>query len=428
MVTKQDCINARHGDHFRYLGGTYSKSKELKQVRVSGKCQTWKSRPEDFRLPVKYGMYESLAITPDNAAMFITEAEYQLRKPQAQAVGQVLKNPRIPSIDETEIHTWFERDRSHVELRDKRTDRTIVEWWDEAVHEAVEDGFLDPRDWHHSAYDYAMQLGMLVPKRKRTMRRNPRVLRYDATGEPVRVGDKAKTFRGKRVTVTGMREPHKPSSTGRVYVKEGAHEAQYFPSVIGASWKDNPGKVLHPTRIGAAHDAMSVTISPRKNEHGEYVVRLYRNHKHYKPADYFTDDMDDAQATARAMYERESSMIGKAGFFSDSAGALAKMRKNPDTITKWMQANGATDRIPTARQIRASEQMMRKAAASRVTRKRALPRVPGSGKHIYVQQKRGEMWFTLAVAPNNEKGYTLARNWAIRYHRRHPNTNLRIER
>lgn len=69
-------------------------------------------------------------------------------------------------IRETELHTWFERDRAHVDLRDKRDDKTIVEWWDEAVGEAVEDGFLDRKDFHSSAYEYAKDRDMLprVPR------------------------------------------------------------------------------------------------------------------------------------------------------------------------------------------------------------------------------------------------------------------------
>lgn len=54
----------------------------------------------------------------------------------------------------TEIHVWFERDRSHVELRDIGTDTTLVEWWDADVSEAIEDGFLVPGDFHQSAIDY----------------------------------------------------------------------------------------------------------------------------------------------------------------------------------------------------------------------------------------------------------------------------------
>lgn len=56
-------------------------------------------------------------------------------------------------------------------------------------------------------------------------------------GKEVKIGDKAVTFRGENVIVTGMREPHKPSSTGRVYVQhENGDEREYFPTVIGAKW------------------------------------------------------------------------------------------------------------------------------------------------------------------------------------------------
>lgn len=70
------------------------------------------------------------------------------------------------SIDETIINTWFERDRAHVALWMRDDDggqgqELLVEWWDQAVGEAVEDGFLNPRDWHGSAYEYAKERGML---------------------------------------------------------------------------------------------------------------------------------------------------------------------------------------------------------------------------------------------------------------------------
>lgn len=62
----------------------------------------------------------------------------------------------------TECYTWFERDRQHVELRDDDTDQTIIEWWDDDVTQAVDDGFLDPRDWEGSALAYARDMGVLA--------------------------------------------------------------------------------------------------------------------------------------------------------------------------------------------------------------------------------------------------------------------------
>jgi len=67
----------------------------------------------------------------------------------------------LVDINDTEILTWFERDRAHVELRNSLTDETIIDWWDDAVNEAIEDGYLDPRDWHGTAYDYALRFNLV---------------------------------------------------------------------------------------------------------------------------------------------------------------------------------------------------------------------------------------------------------------------------
>ncbi|HVB56467.1 MAG TPA: hypothetical protein VNE63_08560 [Candidatus Acidoferrales bacterium] len=74
---------------------------------------------------------------------------------------QANSNSTAIPIEQTELETWFERDRAHVELRNAQTDATILEFWDEDVAELVEDGFLNPRDWHQSMYDYAAYLGVL---------------------------------------------------------------------------------------------------------------------------------------------------------------------------------------------------------------------------------------------------------------------------
>ncbi|MFZ0461093.1 MAG: hypothetical protein WAL82_01655 [Candidatus Acidiferrales bacterium] len=74
---------------------------------------------------------------------------------------QANSNSTVIPIEQTELETWFERDRAHVELRNAQTDTTILEFWDEDVSELVEDGFLNPRDWHGSLYEYAAYLGVL---------------------------------------------------------------------------------------------------------------------------------------------------------------------------------------------------------------------------------------------------------------------------
>lgn len=76
MVTKAQAVAAdyRHTFHYtgrhecaRIVGPRGGVRETIVLARVSGKCQTWKTRPDDFRLPVKHGLYESSAITPENA-------------------------------------------------------------------------------------------------------------------------------------------------------------------------------------------------------------------------------------------------------------------------------------------------------------------------------------------------------------------------
>lgn len=37
------------------------------RCRVNGQCKIWKTRPDEFRLPVKHGLYDCFYITQDNA-------------------------------------------------------------------------------------------------------------------------------------------------------------------------------------------------------------------------------------------------------------------------------------------------------------------------------------------------------------------------
>ena len=61
---------------------------------------------------------------------------------------------------------------------------------------------------------------------------------YTDTGAPVKLGDQVQTFRGERAIVLGIAEPHKPASTGRVFIQfeDSKASREFFPSVIGADW------------------------------------------------------------------------------------------------------------------------------------------------------------------------------------------------
>ena len=47
-------------------------------VRQSGSVKTWKTRPNDFHMPVKYGMYESFWVDQNNAHEFHLASECPL--------------------------------------------------------------------------------------------------------------------------------------------------------------------------------------------------------------------------------------------------------------------------------------------------------------------------------------------------------------
>jgi hypothetical protein len=52
-------------------------------------------------------------------------------------------------------------------------------------------------------------------------------------GTPVCIGETLTTHRDETYVITGGRPPHKPSSTGRVWVEGGG---EYFPSVFDLRW------------------------------------------------------------------------------------------------------------------------------------------------------------------------------------------------
>ena len=56
MITKEQAMIVK--GEFYMLDYT----NRISRVRVSGQCKTWKTRPDDFRLPIKYGLYENSAV------------------------------------------------------------------------------------------------------------------------------------------------------------------------------------------------------------------------------------------------------------------------------------------------------------------------------------------------------------------------------
>jgi hypothetical protein len=66
MLTKQKAIALHHGAILHHATIKNADGTPAR-CRVNGQCQTWKTRPDDFRLPVKHGLKTCFYITQANA-------------------------------------------------------------------------------------------------------------------------------------------------------------------------------------------------------------------------------------------------------------------------------------------------------------------------------------------------------------------------
>lgn len=69
----------------RTIGPKGGVTENVTRCRPSGKCQTWKTRPDEFRLPVKHGLYESGEITHRNCSDFHLASECPLNRERGEA-------------------------------------------------------------------------------------------------------------------------------------------------------------------------------------------------------------------------------------------------------------------------------------------------------------------------------------------------------
>jgi hypothetical protein len=70
MITKAQAIAAHYPQQLEHVTRKDSRGQPMR-CRVNGACQVWLTRPEEFRLPVKYGLRECFYIEPSNAAQWI---------------------------------------------------------------------------------------------------------------------------------------------------------------------------------------------------------------------------------------------------------------------------------------------------------------------------------------------------------------------
>jgi hypothetical protein len=86
MITQQQALDFNHfhftgvnsrgkAECIRTVGPRGGVKTRIIEVRRSGKTKLWKTRPTEFSLPVKFGLYESTYITHDNAGDWHTPGD-----------------------------------------------------------------------------------------------------------------------------------------------------------------------------------------------------------------------------------------------------------------------------------------------------------------------------------------------------------------
>jgi hypothetical protein len=69
MITIEQAMLLSHGDVI-HQNDDENADGTCVRWRVSGKIKLWKTRPLEFRVPLKYGMYDNGEITHRNAHLF----------------------------------------------------------------------------------------------------------------------------------------------------------------------------------------------------------------------------------------------------------------------------------------------------------------------------------------------------------------------
>ena len=84
MITKQQAIDAIDFHYVGYrdctlkVGPRAGVKISITNARRNGKTQTWVTRPDDFKVPVKHGLREYAYVTQDNAYQWHTREDCPL--------------------------------------------------------------------------------------------------------------------------------------------------------------------------------------------------------------------------------------------------------------------------------------------------------------------------------------------------------------
>lgn len=75
-VCKAIAMSSYYREVFHHVTDKDSKGNPVK-CRVNGQCKIWKTRPTEFRLPVKYGLKHCFYITQDNCDEWVVTDDWR---------------------------------------------------------------------------------------------------------------------------------------------------------------------------------------------------------------------------------------------------------------------------------------------------------------------------------------------------------------
>lgn len=76
MITRQQAILLKYGEEIHYgtcretIGPYGGRRVTIERWRIFGKVKLWKTRPNDFSIPIKNGLYNFGKLTHDNCEAF----------------------------------------------------------------------------------------------------------------------------------------------------------------------------------------------------------------------------------------------------------------------------------------------------------------------------------------------------------------------
>lgn len=117
MITKEIAVALHHGKTLYHVS-MKNADKSALRVRVNGNCQTWKTRPAEFKLPIKHGMYQYGYITEKNGNEWTTEEPEAVTKNRFEifdhASGKVegpftLGTMIRDNADQKELIVWMKK-------------------------------------------------------------------------------------------------------------------------------------------------------------------------------------------------------------------------------------------------------------------------------------------------------------------------------